>query len=1100
MDVSQKLTVRYMRFILSVFGLVLFSVTLMAQNIRITGKVTDSNNQPLAGVYILIDGTRTGVSTDFDGNYTINAPGNATLIFSSMGMQTVNMAVNNRAAINVTMFDDTIMFQDVVVVGFGTQRRENLTGAVATVDVGKVLAARPLMDLSKGLQGASPGLRLAFTSGQMGNNPTVSIRGFGTIIDNEAKGSPLILVDGIPTEMNMINPQDVENISVLKDAASASIYGARAAFGVILITTKSGRGDKLSVSYTGNIGFNKPMSLIGFAEAEEELQVMINAQRRAGNNDAESFGMLYRNLLPGIQNWKQNYANNRTGNEMVYGEDWEVIGGRAHFYRLWDPHKEMLSNSAPQTNHTLQVSGKVGENTTLMASLGYTYVKGIMKIKPEHFSRFNANVSMKTDINKWLTATIKVLASREDYEEPYNYYGSGFSGEGSNGYYGYYLRWGTFFPYGTYNGNYFRHAPGYMANANYNDRITDYVRLGTTLSAKITKELQLVGEYSIGKSYRDYKLNGGTISLLDFWSEMPNGANTTPSTLVGAGTTNDRVIKINQTDQTQVFNAYARYNKLFNGAHNVTAQIGTNIEWNRFGRDYAERRYLLDRNKPEFALAIGDQFSYPTGTNPPAQFVPKVTEYAIAGLFGRINYDYKGKYLMEFTGRYDGSSRFPTSTQWGFFPSGSIGWRVSEENFMQEVKPIINSLKLRASIGSIGNQNIRDNAFVPLMGSATANWLGAGGGQSPTTNLPTAVGSSLTWERVVTTDIGFDMGLFNSMFLVGFDWYQRNTKGMLAPGKALPQSFGTDPPYENSGDLRTRGWELSLEFNKSISNNINIYASAGISDATSVVTKWDNPAKTLGQFYEGMTIGEIWGLTTDGFFSAADFDSGGTLVSGIPHQNLLQKGSFKFGPGDIRYKNLDGNDLISNGSGTVDNPGDLSIIGNNSARYEYNFRLGTQLHGFDVDLFFQGVGKRDFWAASDMVLPFYARTDAMYDHMSDFWTLQNPDAYYPNPYPGHDAVALTGITGSNNFARQSKYLLNMAYLRLKNLTIGYTIPARITNKINLSKARIYFSGENLLTVKDKHLPTDPEINQTEAMWGRTFPYQKTISFGVQLNF
>ena len=1099
MYVLKRMTRHQIRFVLLVMLLSLLPVSLMAQNIRVTGKVVDRNNEPLAGVYIIIDKTTTGTSTMPDGTYSISAPGNATLIFSQLGMTTVTIPVNNRSVINVSMTEDAIAFQDVVVVGFGTQRRENLTGAVATVDVAKALEARPITDLSKGLQGVTPGMTVTFASGQLGNNPTVRVRGVGTVIDGTATGSPLILVDGIPTEMNMINPEDVESISVLKDAASASIYGARAAFGVVLITTKSGKEDKMKITYTGNIGFNKPMSLLEFVDPEVELPVMINAQLRAGNNAAESFGMEYQKLLPGIRTWKQNYANNRTSKEMIYGEDWEVLDNRAYFYRLWDPHKEMLSNSSPQTNHTLQISGNVGDNTTIMASLGYTYTKGVMKIKPEHFSRYNANVNVKTNLSKWLTANIRILASREDYEEPYNYYGNGYSGDGANGYYGYYMRWGTFFPYGTYNGSYFRHAPGYMANANYNDRVTDYMRIGTSLTAKVTEDLQLVGEYSIGKSYRDYKLNGGTIELMDFWSPMPDKQNTVPGSLVGPGTSNDRVIKINQTDQTQVFNAYARYNKSLKENHNIGVQVGINTEWNRFDRSYAERRYLLDRNKPEFAMAIGDQFSYPGGT-PPQRFVPTVTEYAIAGLFGRINYDYKGKYLLELNGRYDGSSKFPASSQWAFFPSGSIGWRVSEENFMQGLKSVINNLKIRASIGSIGNQNIKANAFVPLMSSATANWITPTGTiQALTTDLPTAVGSSLTWERITTTDIGFDMGLFN-MFRIGFDWFQRNTDGMLAAGKTLPQSFGTGAPLVNSGDLRTRGWELSVEFNKQVTKDLYLYASAGISDAVAVVTKWNNPAKTLGQFYEGMTIGEIWGLTTEGFFTSADFDTSGNLVSAIPSHTLLQKGTFKFAPGDIRYKNLDGDDKISNGSGTADKPGDLSIIGNNTPRYEYNFRLGAQFHGFDVDLFFQGVGKRDYWAESDMILPFYARTDAMYGHMTDFWTPQNLDAYYPNPYPGHSTAAFTGVAGSNNFARQTKYLLNLAYMRLKNLTIGYTIPASVTSKIKLDRARVYFSGENLFTIKDKHMPFDPETDQTEAMWGRTFPYQRTISFGLQLNF
>lgn len=1093
----QKNLSRSLQFVIMTFvSVVLSAGALWAQNVSITGTVTDKTGEPMVGVYVLVKGTQTGTSTDIDGKYQMKAPANAVLVYSSMGYLNAEENVNNRSVINVVMAEDAVLLSDVVVVGFGTQKRENLTGAVATVDT-KALENRPVANLTKGLQGLTPGMTITYNSGQLNDGATIRIRGTGTLIDNKASGSPLVLVDGIPTDLNMVNPEDVESISVLKDAASASIYGARGAFGVILVTTKSGKSNEgLRVSYNGSVGWSNPTKLVDFMDAENELVAIIGAADARGEV-SESFGMDHKTLLAGVRNWKQKYAHNRTSNEMVYGEDWENINGKSYFYRVWDPNKEMLGKNTPQTNHTLQISGKIAENTTLMASVGYSSKEGVMKINPENLRRFNANVNVNTKIKKWLTADIRVMATREQYQEPYNYYGNGYSGSESNGYFGYYLRWGSYFPYGTYKGTYFRHAPGFMANANNSNRDTDYLRLSTSLRADITKDLFAVAEYSIGRSSMNWQINGGSVDLWDFWAGGvdPNG---TPTRFYGGNSSDNSVRNIRSTDQTQVFNVYAKYNHSFND-HNVAAQVGFNSEWNNWERTYSARYGLLDDSMPDYGLATGDQYTYNTAT----KFKPGKTEYAIAGLFARLNYDYKGKYLAEFNIRYDGSSKFPTHTQWAWFPSGSIGWRVSEEAFMKNLK-FINNLKVRASVGMIGNQNVKDNAFIPVMTSTSAYWLGGGGNvQSLTYNLPTTVSTALSWENITTYDVGVDLGLWN-MFNVSFDWYQRNTNGMLAAGKTLPQTFGTAAPLANAGNLRTRGYEISLSFNKVINKNASIYAAIGLSDSKSVVTKWDNDAKTLGTMYEGMAIGEIWGLTTDRIAQASDkfvYDKANKIntVNGINQFKLISD-TFVFGAGDIIYKDLDGNGEIDGGKGTADNHGDLSVIGNETPRYEYNFRVGASLWNFDIDVFFQGVGKRDYWATSDLVLPFYNRYDALYEHMADYWTPENTGAYYPRLWRANTAKAFTGVEGSNNQARQSGYLLNLAYLRLKNLTVGYTIPKHITKKACMEKVRVYFSGENLFTFQDKHLPVDPEISQTEAAWGRTFPYQRTLSVGLQITF
>lgn len=1059
-------------------------------------------NEPLPGVNVVVVGKAEGTITDLNGRFELSVSGqNIQLSFSFIGFKTQTINAVQGGNYTILLEPDDITLQDVVVVGFGTQRRENLTGAVATVDVGKALNGRPVNDITKGLQGVTPGLTITYPSGALNASPKINIRGTGTIVNGRASGEPLVLIDGIPTEMSLINPDDIATISVLKDAASASIYGARAAFGVILITTKSGKSkDKVNITYSNNYAFNKPTILPEFTDPTIELPVLINAKQRDGQA-AEAFGMDFATLLPGIIRWKELYSKNRTGKEMVYGEDWEIINSRAYFYRIWDPNKEMLRDWTPQQNHNLSASGRMGENSSFISSISYSSQDGILKLNPDRIQRYSVNLGLNTPITKWLTADFKTIATRQSFDYPYNYYdGTGF--DRSNGYFGYYQRWGSYFPYGTYKGSYFRHAPGYLANANKSNLTTDYLRWATTLTAELTNNLNLVAEYSIGISNGRRKNIGGVISLWDFWSAINvNNIDASLSQLVSPGSQHDRVSYVNSINQTQVFNAYANYTTRFYEKHNVKAMLGTNIEWSEFERIYAERRGLMDPNRGEIGLATGTQWVWPGNS----LINPAHNEYAIAGFFGRLNYDFMGKYLVELNARIDGSSRFPSSDRWAFFPSASVGYRITEENFMQPLKTVLTDLKIRASVGSIGNQEIRANAFLPVMTTTTANWI-TSGTTSPTVGNPRVVDPELTWEKVTTYDLGFDARLLDNKIGITFDWYERNTEGMLAPGQELPKVFGADAPETNAGNLRTRGFEISLDWNHKINNKINIYAQASLSDYISVVTKWNNPSKLLSQFYEGMEIGEIWGFETDRLFQEEDFS--GKDVNGnwilkpeIPAQSGLVRGNFKIGPGDVKYRNQNDDNVINWGAFTKDDHGDLKKIGNTTPRYQYGFRLGGNFYNFDIDMFFQGVGKRDYWATSDMILPLYNRTDALYAHQKDFWSLENKNAHFPNPYAGHATNAInSAVPGSNNFVVQTRYLNDLSYLRFKNLTIGYTLPSTLTKTIYMQKVRVYFSGQNLAEWTNNNLPVDPEIDEAESQWGRTFPYSRTISFGIQVNF
>ena len=498
------------------------------------------------------------------------------------------------------------------------------------------------------------------------------------------------------------------------------------------------------------------------------------------------------------------------------------------------------------------------------------------------------------------------------------------------------------------------------------------------------------------------------------------------------------------------------------------------------------------------------------------------------GIFGRINYDYKGIYLLEFSARGDASSKFPSNQQWGFFPSGSVGYRISEEPYFQEAKNYVSNLKVRASYGAIGNQEIGSNMFLETMSKETnaVNWLGTGSALYDYFTQPKMVSPTLTWETITTANVGIDLGFFNNDLNVNFDWYQRDTKGMLAPGRALPQVIGATAAFENAGSLRTRGWELNIDWRHVFheAGDLALHANFNLADYKAVITNWDSD-NLINTKYTGKEYGEIWGFETDRYFTPADFNADGTPAEGIADQSKLSDNEkFIFGPGDIKFVDQNKDGVIDWGDGTTENHGDLVKIGNSTPRFQYSFRLGADWKGLDIDLFFQGVGKRDMWSPSAFVMPLMRGADAtLYAGQTDYITQAEyeaamagtgtirQDADYPRLFAGNQGnVAGSSIMeyGSNNYVPQSKYLINMAYLRLKNLTVGYTLPQKWTRKATIEKVRIYASFNNLadLVNHTAKYGFDPEVSAgrgtgnitSEAYYGRTEPLMRSYSFGLQI--
>ena len=1064
-------------------SLLFVTADLLAQGAEITvkGRVTDTQGEPLIAVNVFIKGTQQGVTTDFDGNYQIKAPSDGTLEFSSIGMVTQSVAINNKSVINVVLQDDHLLLNELVVVGYGTQKKENLTGAISTVNVERTLENKPFTDPAKGLQGAVPGLTITFSNGAINKAPVVNIRGMGSL-NAENGGSPLILVDNVVVnDISVVNADDIESVSILKDASSTAIYGARAAFGVIMIKTKSGKmGSKFTISYSNNFSWGTPTVLPKFPEDPvAEIEAMDKAMTRA-KQSFDMFGMKAQPLIAGIERWKANYSHNRKGDQMIMGEDFEILDGVTYFYRLWDPVEVMYQDWTPQQNHNLQVTGG-GEKISFALSGAYQYQEGILKIKPDKLNKYNLSLSVNANVNKWLDIDSRISIRQYNFNYPYAY---------QDPYY-YMWRWGTYFPYGQFtdeNGTnaYFRHIPGFLHNANYSTQKETYMNAQVGGTIKIGDFVQLRSEFAYTTTHGNTHETGGYVALWDFW-----GGGLSYNTKLPSSSSDET--HFTATKRTQITsNTFATYEQGFNN-HLLKVTAGLNVEQGTYEEQYSKKLGLMDKENGQLPLAFGT----PTVNG-------DASDWAVVGLFARVNYSYMNRYLLEISGRYDGSSNFPAHSRWAFFPSFSVGYRISEEKFFSPLKNVISDMKIRGSYGLIGNQNVGPDRFIPKMTTATAGWI-SGTSRVLYTGLPANVSTNLFWEDIATLNLGADLRFFKNQYGITFEWFQRENRNMLSVGETLPEAFGTAAAMVNDGRLRTRGWEVTVDGAHTFDNGLNIYANINISDYKSVITEWNsNSANLLTQNYKGKTIGEIWGFETDRYFTSAED------VANSPSQVGLQTGNFVYGPGDIKFKDQNGDNVIDAGNSTLDNHGDLIKIGNTTPRYQYSFRIGGNFKGFDLDIYFQGIGKRNLWATGNEAIPYYRGADVMYEHQMDFWTEENTDAKYPRPYVGNGTSAISGMNkmadaaanSGNNFYPQTKYLLNLAYLRLKNLTIGYTIPKEITSRAHLEKVRIYFSGENLFEVAQRKIPIDAEItagSSTSNFYGRTAPFFRTLSFGVQLS-
>jgi TonB-linked SusC/RagA family outer membrane protein len=1059
-----------------------FISTAYAQTI--SGEVYDKvTHAPIPGVNVIANKSKKAAVTDLNGKFTLQLDGDRSFDVSYTGYKALRIAITPDSTAYHIEIEAATSLDQVVVVAYGTQKKVNLTGAIATVDVNKTFGSKPLNDPTRALQGIVPGLTIQYGNGGLTAGASITIRGLGSINGNSR---PLILVDNVQTDdLSIINPQDIESISVLKDAASASIYGARAAFGVVLIKTKSGRkNQKATISYTNNFSWNKPTILPDFADPEYELQALNDAGVRAGTSTPETFGMSLLKLKEGVINWKKNYYG-KNGLEMVKGEDWNIEpDGRTYFYKVWDPKKEMLEKYTFSQLHNLNIAGG-SEKIAYFLSAGYSSDGGIMKMNPDNVKKYNVTAGVNASVTDWLDVSAKTLFRNYEYEYPFEY----------QNYWHYFWRWGAYFPYGTYQDKYFKTNSAYLAGASKSNLTSNYQRIDLGATIKLSKKLSIRTDYTIGRDNLLRKESGGPIVAWDYWTA---GA----LNLVDISTaTQNQLTYTNGRLKVNTLNTFATYTDKF-GDHNLKVIAGLNAEDNENINYYVTRRGLLDPAQAEFGTAYGDYTGGYTASGVPYGWSQNGHgKKAFAGYFGRINYDYKEKYLLELNGRYDGSSLFPPQDRWAFFPSVSAGYRISQEDFMDFSKAYVSDLKIRASYGELGNQDVSANGqsvYQRIMPGTQANWLTSTGTWAQSVGQPNSVPRSLKWERVNTLDFGLDARILDNHIGITFDYYERNTKGMIQ-GASMPSTFGVAAPKINAGNFRSRGYEISIDANYAIGKDIELYGTLGFSDYKTVFTKWDNPNMSIvsSSNYVGKTYGEIWGLETERYFeSAAD-------VAASPTQTNLQTNNFKFGAGDIKYKDANFFNKIDGGKMTLNDHGDVKVIGNTQPRYIYNARIGGSWKGFDVDIFIQGIGKRSWWGVGNTVLPMYQSLDILYANQMDYWTPDNTDARYPVPSPNNGGTPIAGLSsGSNNFVPQTKYLMNLAYCRLKNVSIGYSMPNNLLSRYKVQKIRFYVSGQNLAEISNVGAPLDPEITDAglNGFTGRTFPFNRQYSFGIQITY
>lgn len=1022
------------------------------KKITVTGNVKDATGEPLIGVNVMVKGTTVGSVTDANGNFSLSdVPPTAVVSISYIGYKTREIALNGKNSVNVTLSEDSEALDEVVVIGYGTLKKADLSGAVSTVPT-KVLENRPVLTVGQALQGSVANLTVSIGSGQATDSPSFNIRGTTSING----GNPLVVIDGVVSsaeELNRMNPTDIGSISVLKDAASAAIYGSRAAFGVILVTTKTAGQEKLTINYNNNFAMRK---LTGMADVITDPYIVASTR----NTMSYPWYNLYNEEQLA---YAKKVSENPSTSPYYLNPD-----GTYAYFGSTDWFDEAYKNLAFSTNHTIDVSGKT-DRLNYYFSANYNFQDGMVKYGTDKYNRYNLRSKLDFKLTDWWTLGNNTSFVNSDYDSP-NYLGDSYYWEVN--------RINPLDVISNPDGSWTK------AGSSVFGRLIDGGRWNqqkTTFSTQFTTKIDIIKDVLFVNGSFNYSTNKNAeegFSLPVDYYDGPDrpAAQQDPVSQAYLNHTNAR---------TLTFDAYATFHKLFNDKHDFTAMVGFNQEDWRDNYTSASRKELISSSLPSLGLASGDM-----------NVGQRVYTLSMRSVFGRLNYVYNNKYILAFNGRYDGTSRFPHDDRYAFNPSGSVAWVLSEERFFEPVRDVVNFLKFRFSYGSLGNQDLKENyyAYLATMGSGKISQI-LDGKQPIGVSAPGLVAGNLTWEKVTTADWGMDVNFLDNRLTATVDGYIRRTKDMLTAGAELPNVLGTSEPLENAADLKTTGWDLTVSWRDNVKlagKTLNYGLSFNIGDSRSWITKFSNDTGSLDSYYEGWEMGSIWGLETEGFFtSQEDIDN---------HADQTQVASYigtrPIAPGDLKFKDLNNDGKIDKGAWTIDDHGDYKIIGNNRARYGFGFNMNADWNGFDLSLFVQGVLKKNYSPSGDLYFwGIYAQpwTNITYGNYYDRWTEENPsqDAYFPR-FKSYVAEG-----GSEAALTQTRYLQNATYARLKNLTFGYTLPKQWTDKANIQRLRLFFSGDNLCEITGlyKHYKLDPE-----CLGGQMYPLQRSYSFGLNVTF
>ncbi|OIN59255.1 SusC/RagA family TonB-linked outer membrane protein [Arsenicibacter rosenii] len=1048
-------------------------------DITVQGKVTDGEkNSGLPGVSVVLKGTTKGTTTDADGNFKLVVPGaNAVLVFSFVGYESREVTVGNQTSLTISLKTDAKALNEVVVVGYGTQKKVNLTGAVDQV-TSEVLENRSLPNLSQGLQGVIPNLNLTMGDGKPTQSPRYNIRGNTSIGQG---GNALVLIDGVEGDPSRLNPNDIASISVLKDAASAAIYGARGAFGVVLITTKSPAKDRTSVTYSLNRSIKSPTTVPDFVTDGYTFAKVFNEAWTAWNDYSQTPQNVNKTVRfsPAYLAELERRSKDPSLPQVEVGANGEYV-----YYASTDWYKELYKKNLSATEHNLSFSGSSGKSDFYVTGRYYGQ-EGLFRYNSDDYRILSVRAKGSIQLYPWLKITNNADFSSMKYHNPLNV------GEGGS-------IWRNISDEGHNMSPMFNPDGTLSYSAAYTVGDFWYGKNGIDMDKRVFRNtVDFASQFFNDK----FRVKGNfTFQNTDdneFRTRVPVPYSRKPGVIEYVGTNTNDLQNIYRETLYTASNLYAEYEPTIHPNHYLKVLAGYNYEQSTYKRLEAVRNGLIYEGAQDINLALGQSITTSGGWE----------KWAVVGGFYRLNYGFRDRYLLELNGRYDGSSKFPSGERYAFFPSVSAGWRVSNEPFWKVSPGLITDLKLRASYGSLGNGSIGSYAFQEQFSISQSGRI-LNGVRPQRTSQPSVLPDGLTWETSTTQDLGIDLGMFNNRLQLTADAYIRKTTDMFTVGMTLPAVFGTGVPKGNYADMTTKGWEAVLSWRDKFtvsSKPLNYELRLTMADYQATIDRYNNPDKKLSDYYVGQKVGEIWGFETAGFFTSADD------IKNSPKQTLYKASNTgQLLPGDIKFRDLNGDGVINNGDNTVGNPGDRKIIGNATPRYTYGIMAGADWNNFFFSAFFQGVGKQDWWPGAEAGT-FWGPYNRPYNRvptwqLDNMWSESNPDAYLPR---------LRGYTAQNGSGEltqtQTKYLQNAAYIRLKNIQIGYNLPRAVVGRIGMSNARVFVSGENLWSWSPLYRLTrdldvenlggsDAVLTSGTSGNGHNYPILKSFTMGLSATF